>query len=383
MNKPLKVAVIRNIGHQIPPLNGYGGTDRYVYDFVRTLGMLKHEVHLFSARSSVNAFPSNVTLHAKFDAIGRNFEEFGVSQKNYHKKTIEHFDFTLQRLAELEKHSPFDVINIRVDSLYLLEEALKRFGVERLIYSLHNVESKSCRRFYANHVLRCTAHCFNHKQQHGNGDNISVVPYGINFFSYQTGSCLQTRTNDVLTVPALQKLRNQNQSYFACVGAIGKHKGTISSIKLAKRFNVPLLLAGPPFDPRGIVVKDYFEKVMKEVDQKQIIYLGVLGERQKKEVLRNASLLLFASGCEDSSWNEPFGRIVLEANALGTPVLAFKAGSMIDVIEEGVNGYFCDFQLNSDVQIQRALNLARFAVREHAKTKYNILNSVKSFISIC
>lgn len=127
--------------------------------------------------------------------------------------------------------------------------------------------------------------------------------------------------------------RERKQGYLAFLGRIAPIKGPHLAIEVAKKAGLPLKIAGevqPMF-------RDYFEAQIKpHVDGKFIEYLGEADLAAKNELLGNALAMLFPI-----QWDEPFGLVMLEAMACGTPVLALPGGSVREVIEDGVNGFVC------------------------------------------
>jgi glycosyltransferase involved in cell wall biosynthesis len=128
--------------------------------------------------------------------------------------------------------------------------------------------------------------------------------------------------------------------YLAYLGRISPEKGLGTAIRVARRAGVPLLIgARMPLphlhDPNVRADWEYWQnEVQPLLEGKQVELLGQLGGKDKNEFLRNAAALLFPI-----KWPEPFGLVMVEALACGTPVLAFGQGSVPEVIEDGVSGF--------------------------------------------
>ena len=127
------------------------------------------------------------------------------------------------------------------------------------------------------------------------------------------------------------RLSRGKRSYFAFLGRIAPMKGTHLAIEIAKKSGVPLKIAGevqPVFD-------DYFAReVAPYIDGKFVDFVGEVDLEAKNELLGGALALLFPI-----QWNEPFGLVMIEAMACGTPVLALPGGSVPEVVREGVSGH--------------------------------------------
>jgi glycosyltransferase involved in cell wall biosynthesis len=128
-------------------------------------------------------------------------------------------------------------------------------------------------------------------------------------------------------------VRDRKDGYVCFLGRIAPIKGTHVAIAAAKRSGVPLKIAGeiqPTF-------RDYWEReIAPHVDGRMIEYVGEANQVSKRELLAGASALLFPI-----QWEEPFGLVMIEAMACGTPVLAFAGGAVNEVVAPGVSGWIC------------------------------------------
>jgi glycosyltransferase involved in cell wall biosynthesis len=126
-------------------------------------------------------------------------------------------------------------------------------------------------------------------------------------------------------------LRVRKQSYLSFLGRIAPIKGTHLAIEVAKQSGIPLKIAGE-VQP---IFRDYFEsKIKPQVDGKFIEFIGTADLKAKNELLGNSLALLFPI-----QWDEPFGLVMIEAMACGTPVLAMPGGAVEEVVRNGVSGW--------------------------------------------
>ncbi|TMP93886.1 MAG: glycosyltransferase family 4 protein [Verrucomicrobia bacterium] len=129
------------------------------------------------------------------------------------------------------------------------------------------------------------------------------------------------------------KLVEHKQPYLSFIGRIAPLKGTHIAIDVAQRTGIPLKIAGD-VQP---MYHEYFErKVKPQIDGKIVDYMGLADLQVKNELLGNSMAMLFPI-----QWNEPFGLVMLEAMACGTPVLAMPGGSVPEVVREGISGHIC------------------------------------------
>jgi glycosyltransferase involved in cell wall biosynthesis len=128
----------------------------------------------------------------------------------------------------------------------------------------------------------------------------------------------------------------QAQDYFAFVGRISPEKRADRAIEIAKACGTPLRIAAK-VDPAD---RAYFEAVVEPLlDDPLVTYLGEVGDQAKDDLIGNARALLMPI-----DWPEPFGLVMLEAMACGTPVIAYRHGSVPEIIDEGITGCIVETQ---------------------------------------
>ena len=132
---------------------------------------------------------------------------------------------------------------------------------------------------------------------------------------------------------ALYNLQPRKRDYLLFLGRIAPIKGTHLAIEVAKKVGMPLKIAGevqPMF-------REYFDaRIKPHIDGTSVEFVGEADLAAKNELLGNARALLFPI-----QWNEPFGLVMVEAMACGTPVIALPGGAVEEVVEEGVSGFVC------------------------------------------
>lgn len=160
------------------------------------------------------------------------------------------------------------------------------------------------------------------------------------------------------------------------LGRLEEVKGCHTAIKLAKALNKRLLIAGN----KSALTEEqvYFEQqIAPHIDGQQIVYLGQVNDEQKNHYLRQSQALLFPI-----EWNEPFGMVMVEAMACGTPVIAFKRGSVDEVVEDGITG----FKVNTYTEMLDAVNnvhqIDRAQCRGRAAARFNVSVITKQYLSL-
>ncbi|SFI10061.1 glycosyltransferase family 4 protein [Planctomicrobium piriforme] len=165
----------------------------------------------------------------------------------------------------------------------------------------------------------------------------------------------------------------QPGKYFAFVGRVSPEKGTHRAIEIALRLGIPLKIAAK-IDP---VDREYFETEIKHhLDNPLIEYLGEVNESQKNVLLGGALAALFPI-----DWPEPFGLVMIEAMACGTPVIAFRHGSVPEVMVDGVTGFVVDTVDEAVAACQRLGEIDRRACRNHFEAKFSSARMAEGYLA--
>jgi glycosyltransferase involved in cell wall biosynthesis len=165
----------------------------------------------------------------------------------------------------------------------------------------------------------------------------------------------------------------QKQQYLSFIGRIAPVKGTHLAIDVARRTGIPLKIAGE-VQPAN---RDYFEKMVKpRLDGKLVEYVGPADLQAKNELLGNSLAMLFPI-----QWGEPFGLVMIEAMACGTPVLAMPGGSVPEVVRDGVSGYICR-SVRVMAEAVKNLNIDPAIVRRYVEENFSIGKMVRQYIAL-
>lgn len=162
--------------------------------------------------------------------------------------------------------------------------------------------------------------------------------------------------------------------YLAFVGRLSAEKRADRAIEIAEQAGLPLKIAAK-IDPTEI---DYFQAVIEPLFAKpHVEYLGELGEADKGELLRHARALVFPI-----DWPEPFGLVMIEAMACGTPVIGYRCGSVPEVLEEGVTGFVVDSIEAAVSAVERAKFLSRTHIRQRFEARFSATRMAKDYLGL-
>jgi glycosyltransferase involved in cell wall biosynthesis len=157
------------------------------------------------------------------------------------------------------------------------------------------------------------------------------------------------------------------------LGRLEHIKGVHVAIEVALKSNKQLIIAGNIPDGELKYFKDHIEHQLSE----KIQYVGSVNDQQKNDLLRNASALLMPI-----LWNEPFGIVMVEAMACGTPVIGLKRGSVPEVIQENVTGFICNTAEEMVNQVDKIKSLSRAQVYQTALQQFNSKQIVDEYINL-
>jgi glycosyltransferase involved in cell wall biosynthesis len=163
-------------------------------------------------------------------------------------------------------------------------------------------------------------------------------------------------------------------NYLAFLGRISIEKRLDRAISIARRCGMPLKVAAKISDTD----RDYFERKIKTLLDPSIVeYVGEINESEKDEFLGNAHALLFPI-----DWPEPFGLVMIEAMACGTPVIAYRAGSVQEVIDCGVTGFIVENEQEAADAVPHVSSLSRRKCREVFERRFSATRMARDYLRI-
>jgi len=305
MTKKLKIAQVAPIWYSLPPKK-YAGIERIVYYLTEELIKRGHEVTLFASGDS--------KTKAKLISLRKKaLVKYKVPWSDTFWE-LENLSFTFRKIKD------FDIVHSHVGLRALF---FQNFVKTPVIHTFHNpVYEKSKKLSPSLEILKLhkkdTNVCFISKKAK------KLCPIKLkNSWVVYNGIDLN------LFKPCFKP-----EDYFVWVGRCDPYKGIENAIKIAKIAKIRLYLAGK-IDPER---KEYFEKKIKPELSNKIKYLGEMPQKQLPRLYKKAKALLYPI-----EWHEPFGLVMAEAQACGTPVITFNLGSTSEVIKNKKTGFVLPF----------------------------------------
>jgi len=335
---PLRIAQVAPLCESVPP-KLYGGTERVVHYLTEELMELGHDVTLFAAGDSrtrarlVPACERSLRLNpSRMDPVA------------YHL-------IMLDQLAA--RRNDFDVVHFHVDYLHF---PLSRVLGWPQLTTLH-----------------------------GRLDLDHLGPVFEQFGDMPVVSISRAQRRPLLTANWLATVHHglpedllrfspRTDGYFAFLGRISPEKRVDRAIDIAVALGVPLKIAAK-IDHAD---RAYYEReVAHLLDHPLVEYVGEIGESEKAELLGRARALLFPI-----DWPEPFGLVMIEAMACGTPVIAFRHGSVPEVIDHGTTGFIVDDVAQAIAAASRIDELDRRQVREVFERRFTARRMAEEYVGI-
>ena len=336
----MKVAQIAPLAESVPP-KFYGGSERIVSYLTEELVGQGHDVTLFASGDSV----TSARLVACSDIALR-----------LNPAVQEHLPHQLVMLEEVRRRAhEFDVLHFHIDLLHL---PLIGDFADRTVTTLHGrLDLPDLRRVYEIFPEVPLVSISNNQRR-------PMPP------ANWRGTVYHGLPIDIL--PFTEKPKGH---YLAFLGRISPEKRPDRAIDIATRAGMPLKIAAKIDN----VDKAYWETVIEPMvkSHPNVEFVGEINEHQKVDFLGNAGALLFPI-----DWAEPFGLVMIEAMACGTPVIAFRCGSVPEVIEEGVSGILVDSVPQAAENIERALMLDRRKVRAAFERRFTAERMAKDYLAI-
>jgi glycosyltransferase involved in cell wall biosynthesis len=333
----MRIAQVAPLIASVPP-RLYGGTERIVSYLTEELVRLGHDVTLFASGDSISsaALAPCCTRALRLDPTMPD--------------VIPHSMLMIDNV--LERAEEFDVLHFHID---LFHFPLFRSLASRTLTTLHGRQDLGdLGTFYSRfREMPLVSISDDQRKPLPHAKFMTTIYHGI---------------------PAdLHRPLFETGKYLAFLGRISPEKRPDRAIRIARAVGIPLKIAAKV----DRVDEEYFRsEILPLIDGSGVEFIGEINEREKTKFLGEAAALLFPV-----DWPEPFGLVMIEAMACGTPVLAFRCGSIPEVIEDGVTGKMVDSEQEAVAALPGILSYDRHAVRQRFEERFTATRMAKDYVS--
>ncbi len=335
----MRIAQVAPLIESVPP-KLYGGTERIVSYLTEELVRQGHEVTLFASGDSktsaelVSCSPTAIRLSPEI------------------KLELPYYTLMVERIRQMA--AQFDIVHFHTEYLHF---PLFRHHALPTLTTLHGrLDLPDLKPFY---------------------DEFGDVPLA-SVSDSQRLPLPQARwmgtVHHGVPLSGLLPVSEPEKNYLAFLGRFSPEKRFDRAIAIAKGVNMTLKVAAKIGHPD----MDYFEDTVRPLLEHPLVeYIGEIDECRKQEFLGNARVLLFPI-----DWPEPFGLVMIEALACGTPVIAFPCGAVPEVIEDGLTGYIVNSVEEAIAAVERADALDRARIRQRFERRFSAECMARNYLAI-
>ena len=336
----MRIAQISPLIESVPP-RLYGGTERIVSYLTEELVQMGHEVTLFASGDSTTAAelcgctPQALRLDAQV------------------KDIIPYYMLMLDRVRR--QANEFDVLHFHIDQFHF---PLFASMASRTVTTLHGRQDlPDLKPLYAGFPeMPLVSISDDQRRPIADANFAATVYHG-------------------LPSHLLKPNFNPSGNYLAFLGRISPEKRPDRAIRIARAAGIPLKIAAKVDKADEAYFREMIAPLLEQGGG--VEFVGEINERQKGPFLANALALLFPI-----DWPEPFGLVMIEAMACGTPILAFRNGSVPEIVEDGVTGCIVDSEEEAVKVLPSLLSLNRRSVRRRFEERFSASRMAKSYLAV-
>jgi glycosyltransferase involved in cell wall biosynthesis len=335
----MRIAQIAPMWERVPP-PAYGGIELIVGLLSDELVRRGHEVTLFASGDSIT-LANLESVHPQALRLDPTIKEFGIYEM-------------LQMSRVYEQAQEFDIIHSHIGCVALPYSNLVKTPT---VHTQHGIFTPDNEKLFS-HARKQPYISISNAQREArlNLNYVATVYNGIDTKQYEF------------------RPQPQDPPYLAFLGRISPEKGPHLAIEIAKRSGWHLKMAGKV---DSVDVKFFEEEIKPLIDGKQIEFLGEANHEEKSALMGGAVATLFPI-----TWREPFGLVMIESMAVGTPVIAMKLGSTAEVIVHGETGFLCESVEECIAAIEPAIQLNRNNCRQHVLNHFSVERMAEGYEAV-
>lgn len=327
----------------VPP-PGYGGIEWVVHLLVEELVRGGHDVTLFatgdSSTSAELRFVHERALPHLMHATQPDAMHVGAAYREIARRAA--------------TGDPFDVVHDHTAWLGAAFAPLLPVPVVHTIHGAFHPENRAFYGLFRDHAAFVTVSDYQQKDFPG-------LPYAGAVHN----------AVDVASYP----YRTKKDDFVLCLGRVHRSKGQAIAVRVAKAAGIPIVLAGK-IDP-GDAQAYFDEEVLPTIDGESVRFLGEVADASKRELLAGARALLFPI-----QWAEPFGIVMIEAMAAGTPVIAMRNGAVPEVVADGETGFVCDDEKEMIAALERTDEISPERCRLECERRFSPARMAEAYLEI-
>ncbi len=334
----MKIAQIAPLAESVPP-RMYGGTERIVSYLTEELVRLGHEVTLFASGDSITSgnLVSCATKALRLDEAVRD--------------VIPYYMLMLDRVRQ--HADEFDILHFHIDHFHF---PVFRSMAAKTVTTLHGRQDLP-----------------DNRPLYLGFDDFPLVSVSNNQRLPIPHANFAATIHHGLPRTLLHPTFEPQGGYLAFLGRISPEKGPDKAIAIAREAGIPLKIAAKV----DRADEAYFSSTIQPLLGPGVEFLGEISEQEKSQFLGEASGLLFPI-----DWPEPFGLVMIEAMACGTPVLAFNKGSVAEIVEPGVTGILVETAEEANCQLAALLSLDRRLVRRRFEERFSADRMARNYANL-
>jgi glycosyltransferase involved in cell wall biosynthesis len=334
----MRIAQIAPLWESVPP-PAYGGIELVVSHLTDELVRRGHEVTLFASGDS-QTIATLESVHPQALRLDPSVKEPGIYEMLH-----------LSRVYEQAQH--FDVIHSHMGCAALPYAGLVKTPT---VHTLHGVFTPDNQKIFVHARHQPYVSISEAQRENRLGMNhVATVYNGINPASFAFN-------------------QPSDPPYLAFVGRLSPEKGPHHAIDIARRSGWRLKMAGK----LDVVDREFYETVLKpHIDGQQIEYLGEVTHQEKNTLLSGATATLFPI-----TWREPFGLVMIESMAAGTPVIAMAMGAAPEVVVHGKTGFLCQTVDECIAALDKLGSIRRQDCRDHVVASFSIKQMVDGYEAV-